>query len=157
MDNAPPPEQPRKQSSMSNLAESGSGDFDPFFFDWLSLSTPESVSEPAHERRQSTRHQNKEVNYADSDVESEANDDTTVETVQEETYVREHRIEHIFMSRESAMGLEYLVTFQNSDSPFAQWLPVAILTEISNYPRQLRKFNEMDAPAFLQSLPLQHR
>lgn len=148
MDNAPPPEQPGKQSSMSNLAENESGDFDPFFFDWLSLSTPEAVSEPAQERRQSTRHQNKEVNYADSDVESEANDDNTVETVQEETYIREHRIEHIFMSRESSTGLEYLVTFQNSDSPFAQWLPVAILTEISNYPRQLRKFNEMDAPSF---------
>jgi len=54
------------------------------------------------------------------------------------------KIEHIFLSRESSNGTEYLVTLQNAEDPFAQWIPAAILLDFSNYPRQLQKFNETE-------------
>lgn len=55
-----------------------------------------------------------------------------------------NKIEHIFLSRESDQGIEYLVTFQNSESPFAQWILAVILGDFDNFLRMLKKFNETE-------------
>jgi hypothetical protein len=51
-----------------------------------------------------------------------------------------HKIDHIFMSRKSSRGVEYLVTFQDSPSPFSQWVAVDILSDSPNFVRQFQKF-----------------
>lgn len=52
------------------------------------------------------------------------------------------KIDHIFMSRKTQGGIEYLIMFQKQEEQFAQWVPESILMDLPNAQRQIDKFND---------------
>lgn len=97
------------------------------------------------DKKQNTQDPTSEENYDDLEEEEEHIPEyDNEESISGELFMNSQKIEHIFLARESSTGTEYLVTFQNSQTPFAQWVPYQILSEVSNFSRLIQKFQETE-------------
>lgn len=54
------------------------------------------------------------------------------------------KIDKIFLSRQTSSGLEYLVNFQESRTPFSYWVAQEMCTSFPNFKRVLEKFNDTE-------------
>ncbi|KAH0788433.1 SNF2 family N-terminal domain containing protein [Histomonas meleagridis] len=92
--------------------------------------------------RHSERNFNKSISYQELNPELE---ELLEEEEYSEQYYENDKIDHIYLSRKSNNGLEYLVTFQHQEGIFAQWIVDFMANEVSNFARLLKKFNETES------------
>ena len=95
------------------------------------------------ENRKTVQHDDDEV-YID-DYEEESTMEAEIEKPQEDL------LEHIYMSRITENGIEYLAKFQDSTPALCNWIPEVVITEIPNAKGYLDRFRA--SPFVLDDLP----